>query len=245
VGRAVRRIAAVGALALLPVGGPAAEPGGHTGTKQSTSLYTPPDPTAAGGIRGALGLASPPIRRAFALPTDNPRFVYEGAVAADSRRFSFAGLPTAKYDLLLLGDDGFYEGLTLCRGDNTLTDRDRQAIRDKIMASVPFFNEKEIHRCEGTTGREGKARCMLQEVRTRPVTLQDGSVRPDIQIRSLKLALLEDVGPAGWDLVTTREIVRMEVAGQERKGMLPARHVPKLGGIRVVDAVKELGTLAP
>ena len=84
---------------------------------------------------------------------------------------------------------------------------------------------------------------MLQEMRLRPVTLQDATVHAEIQIRSLKLALLEDVGAVGWHLVTTREIIRQEVAGNERKGVLPHKYSAALGGIRVVDSVKDLGEI--
>jgi hypothetical protein len=215
---------------------------GHTGTQQSSRLYTPPDPSATGGIAGRLAPADQPLLRVLALPTDDPASVYQGEVAADGRAFSFQGLPVAKYDLVLVLADEFREGLTLRRGENTLADRDRQAIRDKLMVSVPFFDTKEIHRCEGTTGREGRARCVLQEVRTRPVTLQDGSVHPELQIRSFKLVLVEDVGP-GWHVVRTREIIRQEVAGNERKGVLPVRYDARLGGIRVVKTVKDIGTI--
>jgi hypothetical protein len=215
----------------------------HTGTVQSSRLYTSPDPAAAGGIRGRVSLTGTPLRHALAMPIDDPTRVYRGTVQGEGKEFVVQGLPTARYDLLLVFDDQVWEGFTLVRGDGSLTARDRQLIRDKLMVSTPFFDTKEIHRCEGTTGREGKARCVLQEMRTRPVTLQDASVRADIQIRSLKLALLEDVGPAGWHLVRTREFLRQEVGGNERKGVLPVEHVPGLGGIRVIDAVKDIGDI--
>jgi hypothetical protein len=236
-------LALLGALGRFVPPAGAATNDGHTGTIQSTALYTPPDPAAGGGIAGRLALQSEPLLKVFALPTDDPRKVYKGEVRENGRAFAFAGLPTAKYDLVLLFAEQFYEGLTLTREPDTLTERDRQAIRQTVMASEPFFDTKEIHRCAGTTGREGKARCTLQNVRTREVTLQDGTVHPEIQIRSLRLALLEDVGSAGWHLVRTREIVRTEVIRAERKGVLPGRYSAKLGGIRVVETVKDLGQL--
>ena len=232
------------ALGWAALAGPAlgAETNG-TGTVQSSRLYTPPDPSARGGLRGKVVMTTAPLLYAFALPTDEPSRVYKGTVQGEGREFVFQGLPTARYDLVLVFEDGFREGLTLNRGDSTLNDRDRELIQTKLMASASFFETKVIHRCQGTTGREGKARCMLQEVRMRPVTLQDATVRTDIQIRSLKLALLEDVGPAGWHLVQTREILREEVGGNQRKGVLPHKHVPALGGIRVVDTVKDAGDI--
>jgi hypothetical protein len=215
--------------------------GGHTGTIQSTQLYTPPDPSAGGGLRGAL-VTAPPLRQAFAVPVDDPKKVYKGTVESDGKGFSFSGLPTARYDLMLVFDEEVREGFVLSRDASTLTAQDQAKIKEKVEASVPFFDTKVIHRCEGTTGREGKARCVLQELRTRPVTLQDASVRSDIQIRSFKLALLEDVG-IGWQLVRTREVLRTEVAGNEPKGVLPVKHVPALGGLRVIDTVKDLGQI--
>jgi hypothetical protein len=74
--------------------------------------------------------------------------------------------------------------------------------------------------------------------------LQSGEERSDIQVRSIKLALVEDVGTIGWSLVNTREIVRQEVRASDVKGLLAHRYNPKLGGVRVIDTVKDLGTLA-
>ena len=226
------------------LGGAAAAPkDGNTGTIQSTQLYTPPDPSATGGIHGELAMTSKPLLKVFALPPDDPRKVYKGEVRDGGKAFEFKGLPTAHYDLVLLFEDEICEGLTLNRDADTLTALDRQKIQTTIQTSEPFFDTKEIHRCEGVTGREGKARGLVQALRARPVTLQDGTVHPEIEIRSLRLALLEDVGPAGWHLVRTREIVRTEVAGSERKGVLPYRHCPTLGGVRVVEAMKDLGRI--
>lgn len=214
-----------------------------TGTEQSTRLYTKPDPAASGGIRAKLVASTMPVQQAFAIDNGNPKLVYKGAVAEDGQAISFASLPTAIYDLLLVAPDRFYEGCRLTRDPDTLTDRDRTAIVAIVKASVPFFDTKKIHRCEGATGRNGKVRCVLQEVRTRPVTLQSGEIRTDIQVRSIKLAFLEDVGETGWQMVHTREIVRMEVGPRDVKGVLPHCYLPALGGIRVVDTEKDLGEL--
>jgi hypothetical protein len=213
-------------------------PGGHTGTQQSSRLYTSPDPAAAGGIRLRVAGSRAPAA-AFALQAFETKYVYAGEVRG--QEVAFAGLPPAKYDLLLLFEDGFCEGLRLGRDQSSLTEKDHKSIEAAVNRSVPFFDTKVIHRCEGATGREGRAACMLQEMRTKPVTLQDASVRSDIQIRSLKLVGLEDVGATGWQLLVTREIVRTEVAGNERRGVLPHHYVPALGSIRVTDQVKDLG----
>ena len=84
---------------------------------------------------------------------------------------------------------------------------------------------------------------MLQELRTRLILNQNADEMKGYQIRSFKLVLLQDVGKVGWQMVETRELVRTEVAPGMRKGVLLQRYHPQLGGIRVTDAVKDLGLL--
>ncbi|MCX6993496.1 MAG: hypothetical protein NT011_10190 [Kiritimatiellaeota bacterium] len=227
---------------LLPI--PALMAGKVTGTQQSSRLYTKSDPAASGGIHAKLVAFANPVKQVFAIDNGNPKLIYQGTVTEDGKEIQFTGLPVAIYDLVLVASDRFYEGCRLTRDPDTLTDRDRTNIAFTINKSVPFFNIKKIHRCEGTTGRNGKARCVLQEMRTKPVTLQDATTRTDIQVRSIKLAFLDDVGDIGWQMGReTREIVRTEVGPQDLKGLLPHCYLPVLGGIRVVDTDKDLGEL--
>ncbi|MEI7437626.1 MAG: hypothetical protein WCL16_12555 [bacterium] len=218
-------------------------PRAGTGTKQSSYLYTAPDPAATGGIHGRIATPAKPMLKIFAQAADEWKHVYCGELADGGTEFRFKGLPVGKYDLLILYADGFYEGLSLNQDQNTLTDSDQSFINAAIMKSTPFFNQKKIHRSEGVTGYAGKARCVLQEVRTLPITLQSAEVRADIQVRSIKLVLPEDVG-IGWSVVNTREIVRQEVAATECKGLLQHHFDPQLGNIRVIDTTKELGSLS-
>jgi hypothetical protein len=222
---------------------PTAPAGETSGTVQSTRLYTAPDPAAPGGLRATLSHPATPLLQVFALPPADTAKVYKGAVTGDGRSFSFQGLPVDRYDLVLLYEDAVYEGLTLQRDDDTLTPRDRELIKTVINRAVPFFDTKAIHRSAGTTGSEGRARCFLQELRTRLILNQNGDELKGYQIRSIKLAWLQDVGKVGWQLVGTREIVRDEVAPQERKGVLAHYYRPSLGGLRVTDTVKDLGPL--
>lgn len=210
---------------------------------QSTRLYTQPDPSARGGINGRIKEHKQLLFAVFAVPSDNPKLVYRGALSDDGNEFSFAGLPVAKYDLMLVCPTRFYEGFKLTQEADSLTVKDRKMIEAIIMKSVPFFNVKKIHRCEGTTGRNNTAKCVLQEARTLPVMDQEGILHPEYQVRSIKLACLEDVGTAGWQLVNTREIIRMEVGPDDVKGVLPHVFLPALSQIRVVDEVKELGEI--
>ncbi len=212
---------------------------GHTGTEQSSRLYTSTDAGAGGGIEVKVNRSVKNLQAAFAIPEFEPKFVYKGSVSGGDTA-SFTGLPTAKYDLLLVFEDSFYEGFRLTRDEDKLTPADKTSISAAINKGTQFFNLKQLHRMEGTSGADGQAMVVLQEMRTKPVTLQDASVRSDIQIRSLKLAVMDQVGP-GWALTQTREIIRQEVANNERKGPLPHHYNSALGAIRVTDSVKNLG----
>lgn len=234
----------VASLFFLPPLASAADKGKGTGTVQSSQLYTQPDPAATGGLRGRFESAAKPAVAVMAMAVDNWRCVYRATLDDGGRAFSFSGLSVGRYDLVVVTGDAFYEGLTLVRTDDTLAPDDRKSIEAAILKSTPFFDTKCLHRSAGIGGEEGKARGILQEVRTRPVTLQSAEVRNDIQVRSLKLVLAESAGRPGWSLVNTREIIRQEVAEGQVKGLLAHHYVPHLGGLRVVEAVKDLGTLA-
>ncbi len=215
--------------------------GKYTKTRVSTRLYTPADPNASGGIQAQV--EDNQVLEVLAIRSNNPKQVYKGKVSADGTEFIIKGLPIAKYDLLIVCADHFYEGLTLATDPDSLTSRDHKLLEFIINKSEPFFNVKKIQRIAGQTGRKGKARGVVQQVRTRPVKLQSGATRTDIQIRSIRLTFLEDVGKTGWQLMHTREIVRTEVGPPDVKGVLPHTYMSEIGGIRVVDSVKDLGIL--
>lgn len=220
----------------------AAHGGSTTGTKQSTRLYTAPDASATGGVAFSLPATSDPIEAAIAVPVMSRELAYLGEVDPGGRGARFTGLPVNRYDLVLVFDGRIVEGVLLHRDASTLTDVDRQKIKATVDRSIPFFDTKVLHRCEGTGGADGRAAAVLQEVRTRPITLQDASVRTDIQVRSLKLAFFEDVGP-GWHMIRTRELIRQEVGPGDAKGVLAHSHDPQLQGIRVMDGIRDLGML--
>ena len=207
-------------------------------------LYTEPDPSAGGGIRGGVAHPEKPLRAALAVSADDPRKVYLGTVTGKDRRaFVFKGLPVDRYDLVLVFENVFYEGLTLLRGKSDLTSGDREAIETAVRASEPFFNRKVIHRLAGRTGRlTGSARCVCTFVRTRSALgFLDGKRYPGHR-RAFKTVSIENVGP-GWQVARTRELytVQADPGGGEDE---PA-HVfdPALGGIRVTDNVKDLGAM--
>jgi hypothetical protein len=213
--------------------------GQHSGTIQSTKLYTQPDPSAKGGLRGKLDGKTQRLIGVFALNAMDFAKVYKATLDGDA--FSFNGLPTSRYDLWVLLQNEFYEGSTLHRGPSSLTPKDREGIEKSVNRVVPFFDRKRIHRLEGEAGSSAKARAVLQEYRAGLTLKQDATVLEG-RARSLKLVLLEDVG-TGWIVADTREVVRIEDPPGDKTDFYAHHHNPGLGGIRVVDSVRDLGVV--
>jgi len=244
----------------------------YSKTNVGINLYSKPDPNAPGGIRGTIADSPSEVLGVLAMPqkfpnvasledieggtsaknarninTDMTNQVYLASLGSDNS-FSFSGLPAGKYDLLVLCENCFYEGLLLNRETNNLTEADVASIKGKLKESNPFFNVKNQHRIEGQTGAYGKARVLEQEVRTLPVTLQNADVLTHIQIRSIKLCLMESVGTKSlgtrWEMKKTREITRQEVGPPDTKGPIPGYFCKTLQGIRVSTAVKDVGAVS-
>ncbi|MFA6630780.1 MAG: hypothetical protein WCU90_00660 [Kiritimatiellia bacterium] len=243
----------------------------YSKTKVGINLYSKPDFSASGGLRGMIAGNPSEVLGVLAMPQKFPNIsalsdvaggdstknarninkdmtnqVYLASLGANNA-FSFYGLPPGKYDLFVLCENCFYEGLLLSREPNTLTEPDVRAIKAKVNESNPFFNVKNQHRIEGQGGTFGKARVLEQEVRTLPVTLQSAEVLKHIQIRSIKLCLMESVGTSKlgthWEMKKTREITRQEMGPPDTKGLIPGYFCKPLQGIRVATSVKDLGTI--
>lgn len=195
-------------------------------------LYTKPDSNASGGLKGAVSLSPSELWAVFAMPRGDPSKVYAANIL-NGRDFIFEGLPVGRYDLMVLYRDAFYEGLELSR-DDSLTERDRELITEHIDRTGQFFETKEYHRMAGTTGLGNEARIVFQELHQ----------REDSEIRNIKLGVLMQVGQQGWQMVRSREFVRIDVTNtSSASGILPHHYNSGLSGFRVVDSVRDVGTL--
>lgn len=195
-------------------------------------LYTTPDPSCPGGITGHVAMPARPLLQVLAIPPDAPRLVYKGQITGHDRRgFRFKGLPMRRYDLVMIFERDFYEGLQLHRGDSTLTAADKADIESIIRDSEPYFTRKIIHRLEGESGRGNLARCICTFLRDKP---SKGEAR---YRRTFKLVMLKDVGP-GWQLVRARDLYPLFV---DPGLAAPGHHYSEaLSRIRVTDYVKDL-----
>ncbi len=215
---------------------------GKADSTERHRLYTSPDPAASGGITGTIAKPVRPILQVLAMPPDEPQLVYEGKVTGPTRQgFLFENLPMAKYDLFVIYENEFYEGLELTYEPDTLTEKDRQSISYIVNASDPFFNKKVIHRVAGTTGRGNVARCVVTQYRDGPGTVDQNYVDlKGVVRRTFKLIWLKDVGP-GWQVVQKRDLYPVTIKPQYQN---PVHHFTEaLSRIRVTDQVKNVGAI--
>jgi hypothetical protein len=208
-------------------------------------LYTEPDLSLGGGIKGEIvipkGKVTEPrmiVLGVFALPPHEPKFVYKAVLSGeDNCVFEFRGLPPANYDLFIAFENAIYEGLTLNRYRNSLTEADRKSIEYIINKSDKFFEMKVIHRMSGITGRKtGYARAIVSMIRQGATTDMAGH-RYSSHKRNYKLVFLEDVGP-GYQVARTRDIYSKFIASD--KDVPQWNYRSYLSGIRVIDSVKNL-----
>jgi len=198
-------------------------------------LYTMPDPANPGGLKGRIAHPELPIEQILAMPDVNPEELYAGEITGPKRdTFQFTGLPAGKYDLVVIYDSSFYEGLQLNRDTSTLTPDDRKNIEAAIQKSEPFFSKKVVHRVEGLTGRSSAARGICTYLRDK-----GSSERADFR-RTYKLVILKDVGP-GWQIVRARDLY--PVWTDPRHALPPHHFSAALNQLRVADQMKDLGEI--
>ena len=214
-------------------------------------LYTETNPSDQGGIKGTIATPHKPILQILAMPPDEPRFVYQGKITGnDKQGFLFESLPMAVYDLFVIYEEEFYEGLELHPKQNSLTSDDQKKITTIITDSQPYFTKKIIHRIEGTTGQGNVARCVVTYLRDKAST-GTTSHREGLEYmvdqskmgwrRTFKLVWLKDVGP-GWQVVQTRDLYPVWTTPQLA---LPKHHYSEpLSHIRVTDSIKDLGAIS-
>ena len=207
-----------------------------------SNLYTRPDPDSSGGITGTISKPAKPIFQILAMPPDHPELVYEGKVTGENKQgFLFENLPMAKYDLFVVYENEFYEGLELSYEPDTLTDKDRKSIEYIVNASDPFFHQKVVHRIEGTTGRGHLARCVVTQYREGPGTVYGDLTKFVGNRRTFKLIWLKDVG-VGWQVVQKRDLYPVNTTAEF---VTPKHHYAKvLSKIRVTDVVKDVGAIS-
>ena len=213
---------------------------------ERTRLYTTPDPACSGGFKGRITQPAKSIEQILAIPSASQEKVYMGAITGSTRNeFQFTGLPPGKYDLAVIYDDAFFDGVTLSKEENTLTEEDLKKIEETLLKSEPFYPKKIINRVEGQTGRGSPAALICTFMREKKsdlmVAYKPGEFFREDFKRTYKLFTFKDVG-VGWQVVRARDLYPAWV-----KPVLVAppkyTFTKSLSGIRVADELKDLGDL--
>jgi len=204
-------------------------------------LYTRPDTSASGGIRGCIVRPGEAILWIMAIPPDDASLVYKGVVSGTkSNEFTFQGLPASKYDIIVVTASSVYEGLNLMRGTSTLTSADKTSIQATIAKAEKFYTKKVIHRLEGETGKKtGTARAFCTFLREKE-SVDNRYIFYSDWRRHFMLVSLEDVGP-GWQIIANRDLGGTFV--KPDKGVIPVITRKYLGNIRVTDSMVDLGDM--
>ena len=197
-------------------------------------IYTVPDPAATGGIRGTVN-----VTVTHALAVDHERVhVYRADMSNGGKTFVFPHLPVGKYDLVLVTNDAkVYEGLTLGDEKKDLPAGSMENLQKCVAAQDAFFNRSKIHRI----GFDGdNAFVFVERIRDKPILKQSGET---LKATLRRLEIIEIAQAAdNWQVTINRHIYREE---QPLNGVNDLRHlyVPEMGGLRVIDRVKDLGSI--
>ena len=197
-------------------------------------IYTEPDPAAGGGIRGSVDAVV-----THALAVDHQRVhVYRAAMSDGGKAFDFEHLPVGKYDLVFVTSDGaLFEGLSLGPEPRGMAETSSQNLRTRVAAQDAFFNKSLVQRL----GVEGDTALVLVErVRDKEILKQSGE-KLAASLRRLEVMELAQASD-DWQVTGTRHLYR-EQAPIGRTDFLRHWYVPEIGGVRVIDSVKNLGAI--
>lgn len=212
-------------LALLPCAGFA----------QAGRIYTQPEPANTGALHGK---APGELTHAMAVERDRVR-VYSAALEDSGTGFRFEQLPPGKYDLVLVSKDGaVYEGLELGKPAE-LSSESQANMEKRIAVADGFFNRHTIHR----TGVSEDGEILLafvERYRADNVLKGSGEALGKL-VRRLEIIELTRA-TEDWQMSASRHLYR-EGEPMDKTQFLKSQHLPGLGGIRVIDAPKELGSI--
>ena len=197
-------------------------------------IYSAPDPAAHGGISGTVNVT---LTHALAVEHDRVH-VYRGALTDGNKGFRFDGLPTGKYDLVLVTTDGsVYEGLALGEEKRELPNGSMEHLKARVTTQDAFFNRTLIPR----VGFDGEnALAFVERIRDQHILKQDATTL-NATLRRLEIIELAQAGD-DWQVTTNRHLYREE---QPPNGINYLKHgfAKELGNLRVVETVKDLGSI--
>ena len=199
-------------------------------------IYNASDPSAHGGIDGKIEH----VTLTHAIAVDHERLkVFRGDISSDGSGFHFGGLPVGKFDLVIITKTGdVFEGLELGEPIATLHPVSRKNLETRISKQDAFFNRYILHRA-GIVGDQIFA--FVERLRDHPTVKQSGEAL-NADVHRLEIITLTQATD-DWQQTDTRHIYREPEPKRPNHPFLQHVHIPALGNIRVVDSVKQLGTI--
>lgn len=198
-------------------------------------IYTTVSATDTGTLAGKVTGAA--LTHAIAVERDRSR-VYLATLNPDGAGFHFAQLPVGRFDLVLVtSDNRVIEGLGL--GAAEVLDEDRaRHLAQSLAKADSFFNRHTRHRA----GFSGEVALVFTErIRDGRILRGSGEVLPAAlrRLEIIELRRAED----DWQMVGTRHLYREETPRGANIPFLAHRQLPALGGLRVGDTPRDLGTI--
>jgi hypothetical protein len=199
-------------------------------------IYTEADPTASGGIAGKIEH----VILTHAIAVDHHRLkVFRGEIFDGGEAFRFTGIPVGKYDLVLVTKTtDVIEGLDLGEPTTTLPAASRKNIEVRVSKQDAFFNKFVLLRA-GVV--DDQAFAFVERLRDNPTVKQSGEAL-NANVRRLEIITLAKASD-DWQQTDTRHIYREPEPKRANHPLLHHIYLPALGNIRVVDSVKQLGTI--
>ena len=159
-----------------------------------------------------------------------------------AKAFRISGLSTGKYDLILVTKSGaVFEGVELGEDASKLPAVSVKNAEERINQADTFFNKVTIHRT-GLIEDGEKQLLFVERVRDKEILKQSGEV---LKANLRRLEVVELIKAADdWQFLNTRHIYREEAPVGPGMAFFAHRYVPGLGNVRVIDSVKDLGSIA-
>jgi len=204
---------------------------------QTTNLYTKPHADASGGITGHVDAE---VTHALALEHDRVS-CYKAELSDGGKSFRFAGLPTGKYDLVFVTKSGIvYEGLALGE-DPKLSGVAMKHLEERVNKADTFFNKAKIVRF-GTINDGETLVALIERGRDKQILKQSGEVL-NANLRRLEVTDFEKATD-DWQMMTGRHLYREEAPLGPGMDFFKHKYIPEIGNVRVIDSVKDLGTIS-
>ncbi len=194
-------------------------------------LYAKTDPKDTGGITVKLEAGKHKISHVIAFGRKS-RKPFLGHFSPDGRSADFKNLPIDKYDLVVVTEDTFYEGLQLVRkNDPTTVKAEAEAITKEVKGVEAFFDGKKVERIE----IENLKACSLVQQWRIKVALAESGAKLKGTIHSIDLIWFEKP-LKGWQLVKRRQLYREELP---HKQAFQHKYMKTLSNFRVAKKVVE------